>query len=211
VASYVVATLLDLGSDLSLAPERQRASSLAAGGVPLGELVTERNERVLGAELARAVVLDTSHAKDGVVDLASARRASSPPRSAKKRAHAGDVLVSRLRPYLRQIAFVHPDVIEACGGAPLACSTEFYVLAPKREGETIEFLLPLLLGAATQTMLAAGQEGGHHPRVPRATLFGIRVPQASVKRRAETNAVLARAFGEMYRALGRVRAILEPS
>jgi hypothetical protein len=210
VVSFVIRTIGELGADLSFAPERQRATALGPGtGVTLGELVDLRSERFVLDGHGSAVVLDTTHAKDGLLDMASARRALAPPRSAKKVAKVGDLLVSRLRPYLRQIAFVHPGALSKRDGGRLACSTEYYVLMP-RAGDRLEYLLPFLLGAPAQAVLAAGQEGGHHPRVPLETLLAMRVPEDIVRRRAQTSARVHAALGAVYRALADLSACTSP-
>ncbi len=197
-----VRTLAELGEDVVLAPERHVALENTHDGVPLGAIVLERNERALPDEHASAIVLDTTHARDGIVDLAAAMRVTAPPKSAKKIARPGDLLVSRLRPYLRQIALVRP------AHRVLAVSTEFYVLAPREKDEDLAWLLPFLLGESTQAILAAAQEGGHHPRVPRSTLFAIRVPHALHRaRRAKARAVEA-ALDALYEATERYRAEL---
>jgi hypothetical protein len=203
----IVRTLAELGPALTLAPERHLAARLGGGGgAALASLVKERTERVVGAELARAVVLDTTHAKDGVLDVPAAR-ASGPATSAKKRVREGDLLVSRLRPYLRQIALVHPANVRDAKGAILACSTEFYVLAP-HDGDDLAYLVPLLLGAAPQAALAAGQEGGHHPRVPKETLLALRVPREIVRARAAQSRAVRAALGALYAAAARYRLLL---
>lgn len=211
MAKAIVCTLADLGPDLTLAPERYLAARLTAAGkgVILGSLVVLRNERVVGAELARAVALDTTHAKDGVLDVRAARLAGAAT-SAKKRVHEGDLLVSRLRPYLRQIALVHPAAVRAAGGAVLACSTEYYVLQPRSASakDDLAYLVPFLLAAAPQAALAAGQEGGHHPRVPVETLLGLGVPRAVVAGRAAASARVRAALDGLYRALDRYRALV---
>ena len=203
----VVRRLGELGDDLVLAPERWVAGADVGEGIALGDLVVERRER--GPD-AGAVVLDTTHARDGLLDIAAALRAAAPPRSAKKVARAGDLVVSRLRPYLRQIAYVHPRALAAIGTRPLALSTEFYVLAPRSEDAgDLAFLLPFLLGARAQAMLAAAQEGGHHPRVPRASLFALRVPRALVRDRAARGADVRVALEAVYAALGRYRELMD--
>jgi hypothetical protein len=199
-----IRALGDLGHDLVLAPERWLAIETGRG-VPIGDLVVERRER---AE-PETVVLDTTHARDGVFDLASALRADADAKSTKKCARAGDLVVSRLRPYLRQIAFVHPRALAHVHPRGLALSTEYYVLAP-REGprvlagngasRSLAFLVPFLLGPHVQRQLAAAQEGGHHPRVPRASLLAIRVPDALVARRAEISRKVLAKLAAFYRA-----------
>jgi hypothetical protein len=201
-----VRTLGELGLGLVLAPERHLSSSRATSGVPLGELVTERGERALPPELARAMILDTTHAKDGVIDVRSAARDGAGARSAKKRARAGDLLVSRLRPYLRQIALVHEGALPS--RRVLCVSTEFYVLTPRSEGDDLAYLLPFLLCEETQELLASAQEGGHHPRVPRDSLFALRVPHALVASRARTSRRVRDALGAHYLAARALAALL---
>ncbi len=191
----VIRRYSELGDELVLAPERWLSAPDASTGVALGELVEERIERVKAS-----VILDVTHARDGYVDLPAVLRASAEPgaRSSKKRAIANDVIVSRLRPYLRQVALVHPSLL---AHGPLALSTEFYVLAAKTPGEDVAWLVPWLLAPATQATLAAAQEGGHHPRVPRASLFALRVPDALVARRAEIARATRAALDALYAAM----------
>jgi hypothetical protein len=67
----------DLGADLVLAPERHLARAAGAAGPRLGDLVTIAAERVEPAVIAREemIVIDTTHAKDGLLDVRSAARA----------------------------------------------------------------------------------------------------------------------------------------
>ena len=206
-----VRNLAELAPDYVLAPERHVLAGGAAAsgdGVPLGELVVERRERIDPGS-GHAVVLDTSHARDGILDVAGALRDGAGGKSAKKRAEAGDLAVSRLRPYLRQIALVHPNALALARGRPLALSTEFYVLAPRTPGDDLAFLVPFLLSKDTQTALAGAQEGGHHPRVPRSSLFALRVPRSLLRARVRTSRAVAFALAETYRASSRLRALLE--
>jgi hypothetical protein len=208
-----VRTLGELGEGLVLAPERWLAIAASdvesVPGVALGELVVERRERAEDIEGGQALVVDTTHARDGLFDVPAARRAASAAKSAKKAARAGDLVVSRLRPYLRQIAFVHPLVLAAASGRPLALSTEFYVLAPARGVGDLAFLLPFLLAPAAQATLAAAQEGGHHPRVPRSSLLSLRVPHALVAARAAVGAEVRARLAAVYEATARYQQLLD--
>ncbi len=218
-----VRTLADLAPDYVLAPERHVLAGGAAtrgDGVPLGELVVERRERIdpmaspdpekadaLGR--ARPVVLDTSHARDGILDVAGALRDGTGGKSAKKRALAGDLVVSRLRPYLRQIALVHPSALALARGRPLALSTEFYVLSPRTKDDDLAFLVPFLLSKEAQAALASAQEGGHHPRVPSSSLFALRVPRGLLRMRKRTSRAVIEALADTYRASSKLRALLD--
>ena len=216
----IVRTLAELGDALVLAPERHCGAGALAGSAAreaLSALVVERAERVVGDALKDAVVFDTTHARDGLLDPRAALRATAPPASAKKRVRVGDLLVSRLRPYLRQIALVHPALRAECRGRPMACSTEFYVFAPRAEaergarssgGESLAFLLPWLLGEEAQAALAAAQEGGHHPRVPREVLLAMGIERARVASRAKISARVEHALGLAYAASRKLDAAL---
>lgn len=204
-----IRALGELAPDYVLAPERHVLAASGGQGVPLGELVTERRERIDPRTEGNAAILDTSHARDGVLDIAGALRDGAGAKSAKKSALAGDLVVSRLRPYLRQIALVHPGALALAGGRPLALSTEFYVLAPRERGGDLAFLLPFLLSNTAQHALADAQEGGHHPRVPRTSLLGLRVPHELVKARAKTSRAVAEVLAEHYRASSRLLALID--
>src|SRR5262249_50340719 len=121
----------------------------------------------------------------------------------------GDFVVSRLRPYLRQIAVIHPRALLLAEGRPLALSTELYVFAPKKSGETRAFLLPFLLGEHAQAILAAAQEGGHHPRAPRTTLLALRVPEALVNARRKMGRRVMRALDDLYDATARYQTVMQ--
>ncbi len=207
-----VRVLAELAPDYVLAPERHvlAAGAVNAGdGVLLGELVVERRERIDPQTAADAVVLDTTHARDGILDVAGALRDGAGTKSAKKRVVAGDLVVSRLRPYLRQIALVHASALAIAGARPLALSTEFYVLAARDSDDDLAFLVPFLLSKGTQAALAGAQEGGHHPRVPRSSLFALHVPRAVLRARARISRAMNEALAETYRASSRLRGLLE--
>jgi hypothetical protein len=111
---------------------------------------------------------------------------------------------------LRQIALAHPAAIAACGGRVVACSTEFYVLAPRARApeSDLAWLVPWLLGASAQAMLAAAQEGGHHPRVPREMLLTMRVPRAIAARHAAASREVGAALDALYAASDALSRVL---
>ena len=130
----------------------------------------------------RVLVLDTTHAFEGCVRLRHGPGCPQDVGSAKRALQVGDVIVSRLRPYLRQIAWIDEALFRRDpGGNAVAGSTEFHVLRP-REG-SVAFLVPWLLSAPVQAALAAAQEGGHHPRVGKDVVLALPVPERLVRRR----------------------------
>ncbi|MFO0760671.1 MAG: hypothetical protein U0359_29605 [Byssovorax sp.] len=171
----------DLGASLILAPERFDPRREMAGGADrrLDELVAivtaSASPRAFAPDRP-VLVLDTAHAFEGFVIARQDPAAPQAIGSAKRRLAPGDVIISRLRPYLRQVAYVDEDLFRlAPGGNEVAASSEFVVLRGHGEIEPAA-LVPFLLSASVQAALAAGQEGGHHPRVPRELIGALRVP-----------------------------------
>ena len=177
----VLRRVADLGDGLVLAPERfdpRRQVEVVArcclsGLVDIvAENVSARSWKSPGAVL----ILDTTHAYEGFVVL---RHHPVPPASmgsAKRLVQAGDVIISRLRPYLRQVALVDEALFQLCRrGNAVAASTEFFVLRG-RTGFEAAGLVPFLLSQPVQAALAAGQEGGHHPRFRQELLLSLPVP-----------------------------------
>ena len=93
--------------------------------------------------------------------------------STKKRLQAGDLVVSRLRSYLKEIAVVLPSE-----GAPTVGSTEFIVLRAGKDAVRAEALLVFLRSPCVQTVLKWCQDGSNHPRFDEKEVLGLRVPSA---------------------------------
>ncbi len=185
-----VVAVSDLDPGLVLTPQRYLRTADDAGGTPLGDLVTAVRRTVgpaAAADHERVVLLDTSHARSGVLDDERALVPGTEVRSAKKPVEPGDVIVSRLRPYLRQVARLDVDP-----GVPVLASTEFHVLR-STDGGSIAFLVAWLLTDEVQQALADAQEGGHHPRVSEEVLLRLVVPAAVLERRTELDALVVAA------------------
>lgn len=137
----------------------------------------------------RCLVLDTSDVREGIIIGRKKPMRVADLGSQKKGFSCGDVLISRLRPYLRQVAFADVAFASSNPDVELACSTEFFVLRSVDQ-EAIAFLVPYLLSDPVQRVLAASQEGGHHPRFDERALLKIPVPAGLlVKREAISNSV----------------------
>lgn len=91
--------------------------------------------------------------------------------STKKRIQKGDIVVSRLRSYLKEIAVVQADSKE-----PLVCSTEFIVLRPKAGAIPVEALLVFLRSTLPQLIFQWSQDGSNHPRFDEKELLNLHVP-----------------------------------
>jgi hypothetical protein len=164
---WIARSFLETGGDFSLSPEYWIASETASqltDGTPLNEIVEAVSKTQIPPENAR-FVLDTGNAREGFLDITILGDPVSGRTSAKKVAQDGDVIVSRLRPYLRQVTFIPPGTCNLLGVDQLYCSTEFFVLRPREDGRNIAGLVAWLLSEPIQEMLTEAATGGHHPRI----------------------------------------------
>lgn len=192
-----------------LAPERYdpRRRRAADAGPRLGDFVNIRRDQVSGktAGARQYLVLDTGDAQNGIITTMKTPCVGTEIRSAKKRIRPSQVIISRLRPYLRQVAWVDSGLLTEQGpDVELLCSTEFFVL-DSMDGASIAFLAPFLLSSPVQTILAAAQEGGHHPRFNEYTLTTLRLPAGLLKQRAELSAKFEQAVTQARAAYGTMR------
>ena len=212
-----IATVVDiarLDDGWILAPERYdpRRRRAKNTGPCIGDYVQIRRDtlRAKADATRKFLVFDTGDAKDGIIASKQAAVAGSQVRSAKKRIRPHQVIVSRLRPYLRQVAWVDPGLLAkrepSTGerwessrknepGIELICSTEFFVLE-SIDGASIAFLVPFLLSAPVQAVLAAAQEGGHHPRFNERTLTTLPIPVSLVEQANELSVRVERAVAQ---------------
>lgn len=187
-----------LGRHFVLSPERydpRRSLSAHVESILLGELVNNMRKVVHPSKgHGPCLVLDTSDVREGIVTCR--KHHSEGAGSTKKSLQPRDVIISRLRPYLRQVAYVDDD-LPNIEGANLLCSTEFFVLRG-RDSESIAFLVPFLLSSQVQEALAASQEGGHHPRFDDSTLLALPVPMTLINSRKGASAAVEKAI-TLYR------------
>jgi len=96
--------------------------------------------------------------------------------SLKKWLKRGDVIVSRLRSYLKEIAYVNvPQDVNAVG------SSEFIVLRQLHKDVHPELLIVYLRSKPVQTILKWSQDGSNHPRFNENELLAIRLPDKVLK------------------------------
>lgn len=176
-------------------------------GVLLSEIITLENDIVASKKDASAwYQINTSDAMGGYL-----RVPSNPEQlnSNKKVLKIGDVIISRLRPYLRQVAYVDTD-----SNSQLCASTEFYVLRA-RNNESIAFLVPFLLSEAAQTVFANSVEGSQHPRFKEEDILNLVIPSELFEEREKISQEISNAINQyreyeksLGRAISRVNGIM---
>ena len=208
MALLTVKRRIELARPCVLAPERYdprreslRSVSVAARTVSLRDVARSVRQTINPATSIagdrRYVVLDTSDVREGVIVGRKSSIRLPEVGSTKKLFVRNDVLISRLRPYLRQVAFADEGFAASNIDAELVCSTEFFVLRSLDE-ESIAFLVPYLLSDPVQSVLAASQEGGHHPRFDEAALMALPIPEDVLTKRVVVSAAVVKSAA-LYR------------
>lgn len=193
MAICVIKTTTQLGPQFVLTPERynpKRRMSLSDenDGVLLSEIVTLENDIVAPRkDISSWYQINTSDAMGGYLRVPPT---SEQLNSNKKILKAGDVIISRLRPYLHQVAYVDID-----SNLQLCASTEFYVLRA-RNNESIAFLVPFLLSKAVQTVFAHSVEGSQHPRFKEEDILNLLVPSQLYEERESLSQDISAAINQ---------------
>jgi type I restriction enzyme S subunit len=119
---------------------------------------------------------DITDALEPFLDDAAEPQSAEEIGSAKKLFRGGDVVISRLRSYLKEIAVVRTsDTLLAVG------SSEFIVLRPTGEGVSPETLMVFLRCPLVQTVLKWSQDGSNHPRFAEEDLLAIPLPNGVLR------------------------------
>jgi type I restriction enzyme, S subunit len=155
------------------------------------------NPQAAGAQLVRN--FDLTHALEPFLDERVEPREAHTIASVKKVLRQGDVVISRLRSYLKQIAIVRCD-----NTVPITGSSEFIVLRPIRElgGEV---LLAFLRSEVVQTILTWSQDGTNHPRFDERVLLSIPVPDRLVGNQARISRPIEASIADRQTMLARLQ------
>ena len=123
-----------------------------------------------------ARVFDLSDVSSFLLEAGTRVEKSDEVGSAKKIIRQNDVLISRLRPYLKEVSFVGFNNVQKLA------STEFVVLRKKKESKfPPEALFAFLITDEVQRILFWSQGGTEHPRFSENLLLGLKLPKLSEK------------------------------
>jgi len=122
-----------------------------------------------------AYVFDLSDIKSFFLSDGKIALSSEDVGSAKKMFSKNDVLISRLRPYLKEVSFVGFN-----GKAKLA-STEFIVLRQKDKDYYPEVLFSFLISHHVQNILLWSIAGTEHPRFHDSYLLNLKLPNIPIE------------------------------
>jgi hypothetical protein len=164
-----------LGVNFILTPERynprRRMSIDNEDTILMSEIVEIVNDIITKkqAQGKSIIQINTSDAMGGYLNINS--EVNDSINSNKKILRKGDVIISRLRPYLRQVAYVDEDRKEILGA-----STEFFVIRA-RNNESIAYLVPFLLSQPAQLVFENSVEGSQHPRFKEEDVLNLKIPK----------------------------------
>lgn len=164
-----------LGVNFILTPERynprRRMSIDSEDTILMTEIVEIVNDIITKkqAQGKSIIQINTSDAMGGYLHINS--EVNDSINSNKKILRKGDVIISRLRPYLRQVAYVDEDRKEILGA-----STEFFVIRA-RNNESIAYLVPFLLSQPAQLVFENSVEGSQHPRFKEEDVLNLKIPK----------------------------------
>ncbi len=154
----------------------------AASNVCVGDLFDSIRELWQPADATSGPVrnYDLTDALDPFLDPTKPPVAPEEIASTKKQIAAGDLVVSRLRSYLREIAVVLP-----ADSVPSVASTEFIVLRPKKGSPlSVEALLIYLRSRLPQIVFKWSQDGSNHPRFDERELLSLPLPRVLISDQA---------------------------
>lgn len=176
------------------------AALSALDGVRLGDVFQSVREIVdpkKNGSLGLVRNFDVTHSLETILDDERELVYFSDIRSVKKLLKTGDVVISRLRSYLREIA-----IVSCSEEYPTVGSTEFIVLRPREKKCLIapETLMTFLRSQPVQTILRWCQDGSQHPRFSEKDLLSIPLPIAVSNVSPRIEAMVSRALLTRHRA-----------
>lgn len=151
-----------------------RRSLAASPGQLLSDRVDSIRDQWLPERAEPGTLVRNYDVTDALVPLLDTEKEPSAAEdigSMKKVLKDGDLAISRLRAYLKEIA-----VVRIGDDIPSVGSSEFIVLRPRGNSISPETLMVFLRSAPVQTILKWCQDGSQHPRFSESDLLAIPVP-----------------------------------
>ncbi len=187
------------------AKERVRRSLAAMPGRSLGEQVESIREMFVPDSARTKMKIRNYDVTDALVPLLDTEKEpcfAAEIGSVKKTFKDGDVAISRLRAYLKEIA-----VVRVGDNVPAVGSSEFVVLRPKpgQYDFSPETLMVFLRSIPAQTILKWCQDGSQYPRFSEHDLLAIPLPDIV----AEVSEQITAMVQESFVARRKARQLLE--
>jgi type I restriction enzyme S subunit len=186
------------------AKEQVHQSLAALPGQVLADRVDSIRDQWLPERAPPETLVRNFDVTDALVPLLDTEKEPSAAQdigSMKKVLKDGDLAISRLRAYLKEIA-----VVRTGDDLPSVGSSEFIVLRPRGNSISPEALMVLLRSPPVQTILKFCQDGSQHPRFSEKDLLAIPVPDAVVRASPEITAIVLRGFAARRRAAALLEA-----
>ncbi|UYO41954.1 hypothetical protein KQX62_11950 [Rhodopseudomonas palustris] len=187
------------------AKEQVRQSLAALPGRRLSERADSIRDQWMPNRAPPTMQVRNYDVTDALVPLLDAEKEPSYAAdigSMKKVLRDGDVVISRLRAYLKEVA-----VVRTGDDTPSVGSSEFIVLRPRGKAISPETLMVFLRSAPVQTILKWCQDGSQHPRFSESDLLSISVPDTLAK----VSPKITKIAEEGFNARQRARKLLEAS
>jgi hypothetical protein len=180
------------------AKEQVLLSLATLPGKPLSDRADSVRDQWVPDRAPPTMLVRNYDVTDALVPLLDAEKTPSPAGeigSMKRVFEDGDVAISRLRAYLKEIAVVRVgDDITSVG------SSEFIVLRLKDRTISPEALMVFLRSTPVQTVLKWCQDGSQHPRFSESDLQSIPVPDALERASPEITKIVKDAFAARHHA-----------
>ena len=191
------------------AKEEVRRSLAALPGQTLGDCVDSIRELFVPDRVSVGMRIrnyDVTDALAPVLDTEKKVSIAAEINSVKKVFMDGDVVISRLRSYLREIAVVQTEE-----NIPSVGSSEFIVLRVRDTKTEVkpETLMVFLRSAPVQTILKWCQDGSQHPRFSETDLLRIPLPDAIARVSGKVTAIVQESFSARRRARQLRRTVLQ--